>query len=534
MLPSTFDVFCGLETEHLISSRQPEGLTLDNKRAEMVAFAKAFVEAYNRRAPYTWCYDYPFELYNFPGTFNRVMPNGGRLYDEICYVETCTPECGSPIEIVAAEEDQRVLLEDHIRVFRESQSEQDFLIAKTNVDYGVALPYSASNACHENYCISPQLFAKLTSPSKASLGAWIPYLVSRSILTGAGCAYGRLPFELADSHEGDCTQTTEIARTLSERFSPDGVTFQLSQRADFFSTLYSLETMRFRPLVNLRDEPHGAPSRRRRLHVITGDSNRCEVANFLKVGISQLVLQMLEADFVTDDYELSDPLAAFRIVSRDLSFRSRISLASGGTTTALEIQGRLIKHAKLFLRLFRSSLPDHTAQVIDLWESTVSSIAANDLGALTGALDWASKLTLALEYQQHFAMNDLGRAVECVEAFYSVVGDPYFEHFRTNRMIRLIDSTGPSLQTPNTRAALRLWMINNLPVQKLTWDWVVLDDGETYYLPDPARAVALDRNGVRLTIANLSRKHFPSANSISFSRITRMVSQQWRRLRQKG
>ena len=42
--------------------------------------------------------------------------------------------------------------------------------------------------------------------------------------------------------------------------------------------------MRSAPIINTRDEPHADPEKYRRLHVIVGDANMSEVANYLKVG----------------------------------------------------------------------------------------------------------------------------------------------------------------------------------------------------------------------------------------------------------
>ena len=76
------------------------------------------------------------------------------------------------------------------------------------------------------------------------------------------------------------------------------VDFQISQRADFFEEEVGLETTLKRPIVNTRDEPHADPQLYRRLHVIVGDANLCEVATFLKVGTTAIVLAMIEDDFI--------------------------------------------------------------------------------------------------------------------------------------------------------------------------------------------------------------------------------------------
>ena len=83
-----------------------------------------------------------------------------------------------------------------------------------------------------------------------------PFFVTRQVFTGAG----KVGFEAQ----------------WDERGQPR---FQLTQRADFFETEVGLETTLKRPIINTRDEPHADPEKYRRLHVIVGDANMCEVAH---------------------------------------------------------------------------------------------------------------------------------------------------------------------------------------------------------------------------------------------------------------
>ena len=66
--------------------------------------------------------------------------------------------------------------------------------------------------------------------------------------------------------------------------------FQITQRADFFEEEVGLETTLKRPIINTRDEPHADAQKYRRLHVIIGDANISEVATFLKLGTTAIVL----------------------------------------------------------------------------------------------------------------------------------------------------------------------------------------------------------------------------------------------------
>ena len=123
-----------------------------------------------------------------------------------------------------------------------------------------------------------------------------PHFVTRQVFCGAGKVGCELPGR-----------------------APDDVAYQLSQRADFFEEEIGLETTLKRPIVNTRDEPHCDPQKYRRLHVIVGDANMSEVATYLKVGTTAIVLAMIEDDELGDDWLLGNPVAAIRQVSHDPS-----------------------------------------------------------------------------------------------------------------------------------------------------------------------------------------------------------------------
>ena len=99
----------------------------------------------------------------------------------------------------------------------------------------------------------------------------LPFLITRQIFAGAG----------------------KMGMEAESTSSQPGI-YQISQRADFFSVLVSIDTMNRRPLVNTRDEPHADSTRYRRFHVIIGDSNMSEWATAMKVGTTALVLDLIE------------------------------------------------------------------------------------------------------------------------------------------------------------------------------------------------------------------------------------------------
>ena len=138
---------------------------------------------------------------------------------------------------------------------------QEVVVYKNNSD-GKGNSYGT----HENYLVDRAV------PFASLVRHLLPWFVTRQVFTGAG--------------------------KIGSENGAGSVDFQISQRADFFEEEVGLETTLKRPIVNTRDEPHADPQLYRRLHVIVGDANLCEVATFLKVGTTAIVLAMIEDDFI--------------------------------------------------------------------------------------------------------------------------------------------------------------------------------------------------------------------------------------------
>ncbi|MFM8776593.1 MAG: proteasome accessory factor PafA2 family protein, partial [Actinomycetota bacterium] len=140
-----------------------------------------------------------------------------------------------------------------------------------------------SYGCHENYLLSRHIpFGELAS-------LITPHLVTRQVFCGAG--------KVGNEFEG---------------MPHNSVAYQISQRADFFEEEIGLETTLKRPIINTRDEPHCDPSKYRRLHVIVGDANMSEVATFLKLGTTAILLAMIEDEQLDASLMLATPVSAIR------------------------------------------------------------------------------------------------------------------------------------------------------------------------------------------------------------------------------
>src|SRR6266699_1884935 len=232
------------------------------------------------------------------GLANVILPNGARYYVDHAHPEYSTPECLSPRSLVIHDKaGERILERSLAIVAAEIPSSPALAIYKNN-----------SDGTHENYLVDR------ATPFGDIVRDLTPFFVSRQIFTGAG----KLGLE---------AQWDERGKHV----------FQLTQRADFFETEVGLETTLKRPIINTRDEPHADPERYRRLHVIVGDANLCEVAQFLKIGTTALVLRLIEDDLLPD-LSLEHPVQALHEVSWDPSCRQTVRIKDGRRVRPLELQ----------------------------------------------------------------------------------------------------------------------------------------------------------------------------------------------------
>src|SRR5438094_566333 len=164
-----------------------------------------------------------------------VLSNGARFYNDHAHPEYSTPECTTLCQMAAQDKaGERILAECARRRNQSLPSGYEVRLYKNNTDFS-----GHSYGCHDNYLMSRDI-----AWDKIVAGI-LPFLVTRQIFAGAG------------------KMGVEVESGQSEL----GV-YQISQRADFFSVVVSIDTMNRRPLVNTRDEPHVDASRYRRFHVM--------------------------------------------------------------------------------------------------------------------------------------------------------------------------------------------------------------------------------------------------------------------------
>jgi proteasome accessory factor PafA2 len=322
---------------------------------------------------------------------NAVLTNGARYYVDHAHPEISNPETTTALEAVqwdrAAEEIIRISVDAaNAQLAQTAQHPgHEIVVYKNNSD-----GKSNSYGCHENYLLSRQTpFGRLAAQIT-------PHFVTRQIYCGAGKV------------------GTEVPGTPH-----DTVPFQLSQRADFFEEEIGLETTLKRPIVNTRDEPHADAQKYRRLHVIVGDANMSEVATYLKVGTTAIVLAMIEDDALGDDWLLGNPVSAIRQVSHDPTLTRTIPLRDGRRATALEIQWGLLERAHKYEQLHGLACVGEGVgpDVLRRWEQVLTGLE-HDPESVASIVDWVAKQRLVDGYAERHRIESGSPRLKAIDLQY--------------------------------------------------------------------------------------------------------------------
>src|SRR5205809_175658 len=138
-----------------------------------------------------------------------VLSNGARFYNDHAHPEYSTPECTTLQQIAAQDKaGERILAECARRRNQKLPPGYEVRLYKNNTDFA-----GHSYGCHDNYLMTRDI------PWDRIVAGVLPFLVTRQIFSGAG----KMGIE-GESSQGD----------------PGS--YQISQRADFFSVVVSIDT----------------------------------------------------------------------------------------------------------------------------------------------------------------------------------------------------------------------------------------------------------------------------------------------------
>src|SRR6476659_6598512 len=386
-----------------------------------------------------------------------VLSNGARFYNDHAHPEYSTPECTTLRDLIAQDKaGERILAECARRRNLKLPNDQAVRLYKNNTDF-----VGHSYGCHDNYLMSRHI------PWDRIVAGVLPFLVTRQIFAGAGKM--GIETESAGGQPG---------------------TYQISQRADFFSVLVSIDTMNRRPLVNTRDEPHADASKYRRFHVIIGDSNMSEWATAMKLGTTALVLELIE-NGKAPQLEIAQPIDAAKSISRDQNYDWIIELRDGRKISAIEVQRLYLGAAQ---KLNRNEEKDW---ILREWESVLNDLQ-RDVMICRDRVDWAAKKFLLNQLQEEEKLAWSDPWLQSIDLEYHNIDldrGLYYELLRHNSMRRVVneDEIRHAIFSPpeTTRAFFRGRAVARFTeqIESMQWNAIVLgDDGRSQRiaLPEPA------------------------------------------------
>ncbi|MGI8492539.1 MAG: depupylase/deamidase Dop, partial [Acidimicrobiales bacterium] len=394
---------------------------------------------------------------------NAVLTNGARYYVDHAHPEYSTPECADVMDVLLYDKAGEAILARSVEAAgRLLPAGQSLMVLKNNSD-GKGNSYGT----HENYLMDRSV------PFSRIVAHVMPHFVTRQVFTGAG--------------KVGCEATNP----------PEEVSFQLTQRADFFEEEVGLETTLKRPLVNTRDEPHCDAQKYRRLHVIVGDANMSEVATFLKVGTTAVVLSMIEDDWFSraggHDFTLLEPVKAMRQVSYDVGLSRLLELADGRRLSAIDLQWELLDLARKYgddQGLDSVGGAEIGGEIIRRWEQVLTALESDPM-SLANELDWVAKYRMIAGYRDRHGLAWNDPKLAAMDLQYHDVRPERSLYSRAS-MVRLVDPADIAramTEPPETTRAyfrgkcLQRWASS---VAAANWDSLVFDLGA-----DPLRRVPM-------------------------------------------
>ena len=297
------------------------------------------------------------------------------------HLDYASPECSNLMDLVTYDRAGDTLIQEAVE---ELGWADHVSFIKNNVD----LETNATFGCHENYLVGREF----PFDEQDNLKLLSSFLTTRMIYCGAGRIGSCDPHPFRDWEN-----------ITPDEKGGDEVNFQISQRADHIPNEFYRWVQYNRAIVNTRDEPLSDPSKYRRIHLLVGDSNMSEFATAMKMGTTTLMLDIMQLGVAKREWILADSVQSMRSISRDPDFKWRVKLASGNSSTALELQWDILNTCKEHL----AGTDRETDWILAGWESVLTDLPKGP-EAVIGRVDWASKYWMLNEFrnEENLEWND--------------------------------------------------------------------------------------------------------------------------------
>ncbi len=231
-----------------------------------------------------------------------------------------------------------------------------------------------------------------------------------------------------------------------------------------------------------------------------------EVATYLKVGTTSIVLAMIEDEQFSDEFLLGSPVSAIRQVSHDPSLERTILLRDGRRATALDIQWGLLEKARKYEQTHGLAAVGEAVglDVLHRWEQVLTGLES-DPGTMAHWVDWIAKRRLVDGYRQRHGLTEDSPRLKAIDLQYHDMRADRCLALRVglDTIVEVADVESAMTRPPTTtRAYFRGRCLDKYPndIVAANWDSLVFDIGR-----DPLKRVPMMEplRGTAEHVANL-------------------------------
>ena len=160
--------------------------------------------------------------------------------------------------------------------------------------------------------------------------------------------------------------------------------------------------------------------KKQRLQYGMSDSNCAQFAEYLKIGLTQMILELAEQGIFDDAPVLKNPISAIKSINSDPSLKVKAEIKNGPPLTAIELQRYYLERVKTHLKENSISSLEHR-ELLGHWDMVLAKLE-NAPDKLIGRIDWISK-----KYLLHTAGDGLDyEAKKKIDLAYHQLGDGYY------------------------------------------------------------------------------------------------------------
>lgn len=397
-----------------------------------------------------------------PGQARIWHSNGSCSYvDTGDHPEHASPECRTVRDLVCyVKAGELIMKKIFSRPFPFCKEDKRLFLYKNNLGCDIYGNVVGEFGCHENYSIFT-----FDENNRNHIDVFLPFLITRQIIGGSGWWHS------------------------------DGL-YSYSQRTmAMFMDVYSTSAVN-RSLISNRGCSDTGDIRR--LQLMFGDANILEFALYLKVGITSLVISLIESG-VMPNISCKTPIQAMKVIAASYDPFLPATYLDNALRSSFEVQ-------TMYLDIVRSVLPDATFEseeteaevrhIVLYWEQALNAIYCRDTQWMLGRFDYATKKYFSDVAADQAHITDalaLHTLKKDIDIYYHAIFDRSLQNYMNKKWPskRIVSDAeiNAAINNPpqKTRATLRGAFVKRVaeqsPHQKRYIDWNGCgDEGHTYAL----------------------------------------------------